>query len=75
MSFQLKEGQAVLFDNEPEGKKPHRKGSVLIEGQLYDLAFWPAKSGKPGCYSGKASKPQDRKPKPAEEGLDDAIPF
>ena len=77
-----------LFVNDnPEGNRPHFKGFVKINGEKLEFACWPAKSGKPGVYSGKvqperakaqASAPQHaatRRPAPNDDLDDQSIPF
>lgn len=50
MAYQQKEGQGSLFINEKtsNNNQPDYKGSILIDGKLYDLAAWHtvAKTGR-----------------------------
>lgn len=76
------EGFIDLFvQDNTEGKKPHFKGFIKINGERFEFACWPAKSGKRGVYSGKVKPAQERNQAPQEQspggylGLDDDIPF
>ena len=71
----------------PDGNKPHYKGFIKLNGEKLEFACWPAKSGKPGVYSGKVKPAQERGETasyasagssgamPASPVLDDSIPF
>ncbi len=85
MTFEMKEGQVFLFENfDPTENHPRFKGSVMIKGEKLEIALWPAKSGKPGAYSGKVSeewkKPEEKRVLPdaapaVTDDMDDSIPF
>ena len=40
---------------------PVWKGFVTVDGKEYELAMWPARSGKPDAYSGTL-KPKQARP-------------
>lgn len=76
----------VIQNFNPEGAKPHFRGFVKIDGAEYEFAAWPAKSGKPGVFTGKLSPKKstsDSKQQAAQSyqkpisppDLDDEIPF
>lgn len=45
---------AIFWQPDAEGtNKPHFTGFVTVAGVDYELAVWPAKSGKAGAYSGQ----------------------
>ena len=79
--FKINEGQCFVFVNEPSGNKPCLKGSFMVDGKEYEIACWPAKSGKKGSYSGKiqpkkSTQPgQEQAPERRESPVDSEIPF
>lgn len=51
MAYELKEGQGSLFKNNKVSEKaPDCKGSVLINGQLYEIAAWKRESERAGAW-------------------------
>ena len=64
-----------LFQAEnPEGNRPHFKGFLKINGQKLEFACWPAKSGKPGVYSGKVT-PERQQHQPSAQGYHQPQPY
>ncbi len=82
-------GYIDLFTTDnPEGNRPHMKGFVKLGGQKFEFACWPARSGKPGVYSGTLKLEQQRQQSdagyrqpmapPVQDGAwgdDSSIPF
>jgi hypothetical protein len=65
----MAEGYITLFQNEPDGNKPHFKGFIKIDGVDHEFALWPAKEGKKG-YSGKYKPRTAREvPPEAQQGI------
>lgn len=61
MAFEISEGQIFLHENKSENPKaPRMKGDFKILGVEYEIALWPAKSGKEGSYSGKVKVKGER---------------
>ena len=57
----MTEGYIDLFVNDnPEGNRPHMRGYIKLDGVKYEFACWPAKSGKPGVFSGKVQPERQR---------------
>ena len=50
----------IFVNDNPEGNRPHIKGFVKINGEKLEFAAWPARSGKPGVYSGKVQPERPR---------------
>lgn len=51
MAYELKEGQGSLFkNNKVSVNAPDCKGSVLINGQLYEIAGWKRESERAGTW-------------------------
>ena len=48
MAYEQKEGQGVLFPNDKKGneKAPDYKGTVLINGELTEIAAWKKQGSK-----------------------------
>lgn len=70
MSFELKEGQGSLFENDKgdNAKRPDRRGEILLGGVLYELSGW-IKVGNSGkrflSLSGKPKQQSQRDKTPA----------
>jgi hypothetical protein len=83
MAFEINEGQIFLHTNNSDNPKaPRLKGDCRVGGIVYELALWPAKSGKEGSYSGKfkvKGETPPAEPKPQEPAQPDMmnqdIPF
>jgi hypothetical protein len=77
----------VYMVNNPKERAPHIKGFITINGVVHEVALWPAKNGKDGSYSGNFKPKQDTPtphnqsksdgyaPKPANDFVEDSIPF
>lgn len=48
MAYEQKEGQGALFPNDKKGNEnaPDYKGTVLINGQLTEIAAWKKQGAK-----------------------------
>jgi len=87
MAFEINDGQIFIHANKSDNSKaPALKGDLKIDGVLYQVALWPAKSGKEGSYSGKVSVKTESAPaEPKQQAtggggatrndMDDVIPF
>jgi hypothetical protein len=81
MAFEIADGQIFLHANQSDNSKaPAIKGDMRIDGVVYEVALWPAKSGKEGSYSGKVKVKGEKeapKPKQTHQHTDDdqQIPF
>jgi hypothetical protein len=84
MSYEHKEGQGSLFQNDKgdNPKRPDFRGTLMWKGELLDLAVWK-KDGKNGWFYSMNAKPKEERaaqpkaesrPAPAPE-FDDDLPF
>lgn len=76
-----RDNSGVLFKNDSRDneKKPHYKGSIVVNGVDYWLSAW-IKDGKSGKFMGLAVSPKDAQqaPKKASNSIadmDDSVPF
>ena len=62
MAFQLKDGQGSLFPNDRKTSDSHPdyKGSVMLNGQEFDLAAW-TKKGARGEFLSLSIKPKTQR--------------
>jgi hypothetical protein len=79
MAFEINEGQVFLHANKSDNDKaPTIKGEMKIDGVLYEVALWPAKSGKEGSYSGKVkvkAEKNEKRQEPAKRDEVEEVPF
>jgi hypothetical protein len=79
----------AIFQNDPKTEKqPSFKGFITYKGEELEFAAWPARSGKPGAYTGTI-KPKQEKSNAGNQSnyeqaksngyqpqdLDDEVPF
>jgi uncharacterized protein (DUF736 family) len=59
MAYEQKEGQGALFPNDKKGneKSPDYKGTILINGEIMDIAAWK-KQGSKGEFLSITQKPK-----------------
>ena len=79
MAYELKEGNGAIFkqSNKPSENSPEYRGTIMINGDVYELAGW-VKQGNTGAFlSLRAKLKEGEKPKPTpqtdEEG--ETLPF
>jgi hypothetical protein len=78
MAFELKDGQGTMFVNDKKGneKAPDRRGELMLNGVMYEIAGW-VKQGQRGPWMSISCKPKDSRPEasPREMNPDADIPF
>lgn len=84
MAFELKPGQGSLFQNDKQGneQRPDYRGTVNIDGTLYELSGWKKRSKNQVVWVSLSAKVQERResggersPSRREDGVDEDIPF
>lgn len=90
MTFEIKDKQVFIQHNtEDRGNRPVFSVKFRIFGKTFEVAVWPAKSGKEGSYSGSIKfiendvdhEADDNKRRPYPDSVDvnptetDEIPF
>lgn len=76
MSYEHKEGFGGLFKNDKKDseKQPDYKGSIMLNGVVYELAGWKKEGAKGTFLSLKGGKPRESEGfKPRDKA--DPIPF
>lgn len=81
---EVRDNSGVLFKNDKKvnDSHPDYKGSIMVAGTEYWLSAW-IKEGKNGKFMGLAMMPKDSagapqkstSPAPADEKMDEGIPF
>src|SRR5204863_7809432 len=67
MTFEVREGQGVLFANEHnEGRQPDYRGNARVGGVLYRLAGWRRESNGGKRWLSLSTHPDQRAQKPQE---------
>jgi hypothetical protein len=78
MAFELKDGQGTMFVNDKKGneKAPDRRGELMLNGVMYEIAGW-VKQGQRGPWMSISCKPKTEREAPAKQGasISDDIPF
>lgn len=84
MAYEMKDHTFTLFDNDKKGndKAPDYKGKGLVNGQEIRIAVWKRKSASGTEYlsgtieeQNKPDLPEEPKQEPAQEQVNDFIPF
>lgn len=81
MAYEMKEGEITVFENQKSSdKQPDYKGSLMINGQLKDVALWRKESANGSIrWSGTVKEPykkteQRSEQQPSKEDNSD-LPF
>jgi hypothetical protein len=87
MAYEQKDGTGSLFKNDKgdNPKRPDYRGSIKVDGHVWELSAWIQEGQKGKYMSIKAQVPRERAEKPAApppsttgnvpEHFDDDIPF
>ena len=76
--YEHKEGNGSIFkqSSKPSENSPEYRGTIMINGDVYELAGW-VKQGNTGAFlSLRAKLKEGEKPKPKESAEEeDSLPF
>ena len=76
LAYEQKDGSGALFRNDKRGNEraPDYRGDANVNGELVEIAAW-IKEGKNGKFMSLSFKPKGDRPAPANNDVDDDIPF
>lgn len=78
MAYEHREGQGALFRNEKKEseKHPDYKGTIMLGGQVYEIAGWKKEGSKGTFLSLKGQEPREKqKDRGRAEDIRGDIPF